>query len=170
MTEQSENNIVVELRQPMKKRLSLVSGILICALVDVYLYKDLAIGKEAGWITIALGTILSILLLFLLFVHLFITPQQMIIEGDTISIAMLFRKRRRINIADIVKVHYSPFFSLVAVDNSGWLVCSSNKKKYLIAKPFFINFDDLIESIRRHNPTCLIDEEVLNWKGPRYLT
>ncbi len=170
MNTQNKNKIVIELREPMKKRLLLVSGILACNVIDFLIYKYLSTLKGAGWFTIAIGTILGILLLIVLFVNLFITPQRMIIEGDIISIDMLFRKRRRIKIGDIVKLDHSMFLSLLAVDNSGWLICSNSKKKYLIARQFFINFDDLIDAIRKHNPMCLIDEEVLSWKGPRYLT
>jgi len=165
----NQHSTIIELREPVKKRLLLVLGILVCSATDLYMFKDISRAKEAGWITIALGSMLSVFLLLSLLVNLFIAPQKMIVEGDTISIDMLFRKRRNIRITDIVKIDHTAFLSFFVADNSGWLICSNGNEQYLIAKPFYANFDNLILAIREHNPTCPIDDQVLNWKGPRYL-
>jgi hypothetical protein len=114
---------------------------------------------EIAWFNGMLGGLLTINFSSQLIMLYFFSPQSIIIHNDVFTFNFLFRRNIVIRNTDIDRIKNSAFLSLI-LSHTGWLICSNRKHKYVMNKKFFNNYDALIDVIDKHNPKCLIDEEM----------
>jgi hypothetical protein len=164
----NQNINVLELKQSIKGRLLAVAVILFCAIVVLLIYNYVQHLQEPEWFLMAVGLLIIVNQSLDLYMSLWLCPQKIIVKEENITLSMLMRKRKNIKISDILMFKYGPLISII-VNNSGWIIGADGKRKCMIAKQYFSNYDELIERIKAGNSKCSIDERMLKWKGPRYL-
>ena len=99
-----------------------------------------------------------------MFIRLYKSPLKLSISRDIVTISFLLREKQVIKASDISRLESSKLLSLF-IPSSGRLVYSTTK--FLIAKPFYENFDAFVGAIKEQNQSCSIDENLLKWDGPR---
>ena len=157
---------VVESYQTTKQLLSMATGIGFCFIFIALIVRFLSFLSDSFWYWLLI-LIFSYSILrvgFELFLRLYKSPLKLSINRNIVTISFLFRKKQVIKASDITRLESNKLLSLF-IPSSGRLVYSSNR--FVIAKPFYENFDAFVGAINEQNQNCSVDEKLLKWDGPR---
>ena len=155
----------IEVHQKSMDNVTNLVGIILCAVIVIFLIIYLSHEGSIIWFLIICGTLLLEYNLETLFIRLLMSPSDMIIRGDSLTIYMLFNRKYVIPIADVDKMKSSTILTWM-VPASGWLISSRHNIKVVIAKPFYESFDVFVTVIQKINPRCEIDGGLTDWVMP----
>ncbi|GEM_PF-6869654 len=150
-----KDEIITKVEQSKTNKLFLIVCLLLFGTGTIWVYAKIPI-PEILWFNVILGGLLTINFSSQLILLYFFSPQRIIIKNDVITFNFLFRAETVIKATDIEKIENGPFLSLI-LKRTGWLICSNRKRKYVINKKFFNNYDSLIDVVKKYNPKCPID-------------